>query len=83
MYNHYPGIHDDTCVTPGTPVSSTFKLIFSPFNKSGFCDTAQVGGYINTGIFNSQIDTTVPFFLTVRRDKMLENYNVQLFAYEL
>ena len=51
----FPGTGDDTLVTAGTPVSSTFKLTFSPFKKSGCCETAQEGGYINAGTFNSQI----------------------------
>jgi len=56
--NNYPtyapclpsgGTHDDTRVSSGTKVPATFKLTFTPFHKYGSCETAQEGGYINTG----------------------------------
>ena len=72
----YPvqGAHDSVRVTPGTPVPATFKLIFTPFYKYCACETAQDGGYINTGTFNEQIDTTKPLFLHVGRDSSGEQF---------
>ena len=59
--------HDNTLVSPGTPVPATFKLILTPFYKYTACETAQEGGYINTGTFNDQIDTSKPLFLRAHR----------------
>ena len=44
------GTHDNTLVSSGTKVPATFKLTFTPFYKYGSCETAQEGGYINTGL---------------------------------
>ena len=72
----YPtgGNHDATRVSSGTPVSSMFKLTFTPFNKFGFCETAQDGGYINTATFDLQLDITMPLSLTLMRSDLLEEY---------
>ena len=53
---------------PGAKASSTFKLSFVPFYKYGACETAQDGGIINTGTFDSQVDTAKPLFLHLLRD---------------
>ena len=81
----YPtsGSHDHTLVASGTPVSSTFKLTFAPFNKFGFCETAQEGGYINTATFSSRMDITKPLFLTVRRNQAPEQYYYHYFKVEI
>ena len=79
----YPANHDDTRVSSTTQAPSTLKLTFSPFNKFGFCETAQEGGYINTGTFNSQIDITKPLFLTVKRDHATELYYFHYFKVEI
>ena len=65
---------DQNFVTFGTNVSSTFKLSFVPFYKYGACETAQDGGTINTGTFNSQVDTTKPLFLDLVRNNAPEQY---------
>ena len=79
----FPGNHDDTRVSSTTQAPSTLKLTFSPFNKFGFCETAQEGGYINTATFNSQIDITKPLFLTVKRDHATELYYFHYFKVEI
>ena len=79
----YNGSHDDTRVAAGTQVSSTFKLTFIPFNKCGFCETAQEGGYINTGTFAQRIDITKPLFLTVKRYDSSEQYYFHYFKVEI
>ena len=76
-------IHDNTRVPAGTPVSATYKLTFTPFNKLGICETAQDGGYINTGTFGPQIDITQPLFLTVRRHDAPEEYFFHYFNVEI
>ena len=62
------GEHDNVLVSNGTQVPAIFKLIFFPFYKYGACETAQEGGYINTGTFNNQIDTSKPLSLRVYSD---------------
>ena len=90
--NNYPalspcrpisGAHDNSPSTSGMRVPSSFKLTFIPFNKFGFCETAQEGGYINTGTFSSQIDITKPLFLTVRRHNASELYYYHYFKVEI
>ena len=53
--------HDDHRI-PGAQVPSTFKFKFVPFSGYTACETAQVGGYLNTGRFNNRIDTSQPLF---------------------
>ena len=91
--NSYPGYspcetsgrpHDSTKITSGTQVPSMFKLTFIPFHKYGFCETAQNGGYINTGTFPSQIDITKPLFLIVKRSSgSTEQYYYHYFMVEI
>lgn len=76
--------HDSTLITSGTQVPSTFRLTFIPFYKYGFCETAQLGGYINTGTFRSQIDITKPLFLVVKRSNAgAEQYYYHYFMVEI
>ena len=75
--------HDDTRVSPGTQVPSQVQLTFTPFNRFGFCESAQEGGYINTGKFNSQIDITKPLFLTAERDNHNEEIYYHYFKVEI
>ena len=74
----YPGngTHDDIRVTPGTEVPAVFKLTFIPFYKYGACETAQEGGYINTGTFNNLLDTTKPLFLHFSGHDFAEDYYI-------
>ena len=77
------GSHDDIRVSPDNEAPPIFKLTFTPFNKFGFCETAQEGGYINTATFNSQIDVTKPLFLSVRRADAYEMYYFHYFKVEI
>ena len=77
------GVHDDARVSSTARTPSTFKLTFTPFFKYGACETAQDGGYINTGRFNTQIDVSKPLYFTVLRNDAAENtyfhyFNVQI-----
>ena len=62
------GTHENHMVSTNTSFPATFKLMFTPFYKYTACETAQEGGYINTGTFNDQIDTTKPLSLRVFAD---------------
>ena len=75
--------NDNTRVTAGTPASAMFKMTFTPFNRFAFCESAQEGGYINTGTFRRQIDITKPLFLTVRRHQVGEEYYYHYFKVEI
>ena len=77
------GAHDDTPVSIGTKVPATFKLTFTPFYKYGSCDTAEEGGYINTGRFNTQLDITKPLYLRVERNHAPEQYYFHYFLVEI
>ena len=77
------GSHDDTCVSSGTKVPATFKLTFTPFYKYGSCETAQEGGYINTGRFNTQLDITKPLYFRVDRQDATEEYYFHYFLVEI
>ena len=77
------GTHDDFRVSTGTTVSSTLKLTFIPFYRYGACETAQEGGYINTGTFNSFLNTNKPLFLHLSRDEATEEYFIHYLRVEL
>ena len=59
---------NDAKVNAGTQVPSMFKLTLTPFTRFGTCETGQEGGYIVTGRFTAQMQTTKPLFLRVHRD---------------
>ena len=77
------GTHDDTRVPSGTKVPATLKFTFTPFYKYGSCETAQEGGYINTGRFNTQLDITKPLYLHVQRKEGPEQYYFHYFLVEI
>ena len=77
------GTHDGTLVSSTTQAPSKVTLTFNPFNKFGFCETAQEGGYINTAEFTSRIDITKPLFLTVKRSTATEEYSFHYFKVEI
>ena len=77
------GVHDNTLVSSGTQGPATYKLIFTPFYKYGACETAQEGGYINTGTFDDQIDTTKPLFLRWYRNHAGESYFLHYLRVEI
>ena len=79
----FNGIHDNTLVSSGTKVPATFKLTFTPFYKYGSCETAQEGGYINTGRFNTQLDITKPLYLRVERSDANEQLYYHYFLVEI
>ena len=62
QYNKYPPCFpvvddtDETRISCGTEVPSTFKFTLLPKEKLGYCETAQNGGYISIGKFHHQLD---------------------------
>ena len=78
-----PGSHDDARISSGTEVPSMFKLTFTPFYKYGACETAQEGGYINTGRFDTQLDISKPLYLRMYRSNAVEQYYFNYFDVEI
>ena len=76
------GTHDNRLI-PSAQVSSTFKLTFVPYSGYTVCETAQTGGYLNTGRFNNRIDTSKPLFLRVVRDSGIEQLFIHYFMVEI
>ena len=47
-------------VSEGTKVPPIFKLSVHPKERFGYCQTAQEGGYINSGLFQQQLTLLYP-----------------------
>ena len=50
------------------PPPSEVTMNFQPYHRYGSCSTAQNGGYINVGIFPTQLNITKGLSLVARRD---------------
>ena len=74
---------DGDTVPHGTPASATYKFTFTPWSKFAFCETAQEGGFIETGVFNSQIDITQPLVLIVTGAERDETYFYHYFKVDI
>ena len=70
----YPigGSHDNVMVPRNTRVPAIFTLTFVPYRKYAVCETAQVGGYLNTGTFNTKLDPDKKVSLRVFRNHATE-----------
>ena len=81
----YPisGTQDGATVPAGTLASATLKFTFAPYSKFAFCETAQEGGFLNTGTFDLQIDITKTLFLTTTGNEQDETYNFHYFRVEI
>ena len=88
-YAGYPPCHalngdqDNRLVSTGTKVPAVFRLIFTPFFRYAACETAQEGGYVNTGRFHDQIDTAKPLLLHVLRSDAGEQYFIRYLKVEI
>ena len=76
-------LQDDLVLPSSVQAPATFKLTFVPFYKSVVCETAQKGGYINTGTYIDQIDTTKPLFLRADRRHANEEYFIHYIRVEI
>ena len=88
-YNTYPPCYPDGAtqdnrrVASDTEFPSTFKLTFNQYYKYGACETAQGGGYINTGTFSTALLTDYPLYLELCRDSKDEKYFIHYLKVEL
>ena len=72
----YPDVEerDETRVSSGTKVPSTFKLTIIPEERLGYCETAQDGGYINIGMFSDELNLNSPLVFELVRDNEEDQY---------
>ena len=75
--------HDQRRVSRGTKAPSTFKFMFSPHTGYTYCETAQEGGFINSGTFKKKLDVSQPLFLRLYRSGGGESYSVHYMNVEL
>ena len=76
-------VHDNRLVARGTKAPSTFKFMFSPHTGNTYCETAQEGGYINSGTFKNKLDVSQPLFLRLSGEDGGENYSIHYINVEL
>ncbi len=74
---------DDNRVTERTHTSGQATLIFRPIHKFGSCFLPIDGGYINTGTFSAQLDSSRALSLRVRRSDGAEQYRFHYFLVEV
>lgn len=80
---HFYNVGEDRILVKEHLVPATFKFTFYPKSRFAACETAQQGGYRNTGRFLAQLDLTKPLYLQVRRDSNNEDYYFQYFLVEI
>ena len=80
---HINGSFENDLVPSGTPQASQYVLLFEPFHRYGACSSAQLGGYVNPGRFNSQVDVSKGLSLFVKRNHAPETYNYYYFMVEI
>lgn len=76
-------VEDNKLVSEGTIPPATFKFTFHPRDQYAACETAQEGGYSNTGRHRAKLDLTKPLYLHVRRDDSYEDYYYHYFLVEI
>ena len=86
--NHSPcnpidAVHDQRRVSRGTKPPSSFKFMFSPHTGNTYCETAQEGGFINSGTFKKKLDVSQPLFLRLSSDDVGESYSIHYINVEL
>ena len=65
---------DETLVSAGTKVPSTFKLTIIPQERFGYCETAQDGGYMNVGVFPEELNLNMALVFELVRDNSEDQY---------
>ena len=76
-------VQKNTLVPTNTPPFSQVTVTFQPYRKYGTCHTAQNGGYVNVGTFESQLDIYKDLKLTVARNTAGETYDFYYFYVEI
>ena len=76
-------VHDKRLVARGTKAPSTFKFMFSPHTGYTYCETAQEGGFINSGTFKRKLDVSKPLLLRLSSEDGGENYSIHYINVEL
>ena len=79
----FEGTHENVQIPVGPPQASQYVFLFEPFHRYGACSSAQLGGYVNPGHFNSQVDVSKGISLVIKRDEAAETYNYYYFMVEI
>ena len=77
------GTHDNVQIPVGTTQAGQYVLLFEPFHRYGACSSAQLGGYVNPGHFNNQVDVSKGISLVIKRNDAAETYNYYYFMVEI
>ena len=72
----------DTFVSKETKLSSTFKFTVLPWQRLGYCETAQEGGYVNVGKFRAQLNPLDPLYLELNSQYGVEKYSIYYISIE-
>ena len=59
----YEAATHDPLVDEKTKAPSTFKFTFLPWERLGYCETGQSGGYLSVGKFSHQLNPDMPLYL--------------------
>ena len=86
-YNGYPPCypitgHVDTTRVSGD-VPNTFKIVLIPQEKYGYCETAQEGGYLSSGVFDRLVSMGKKTHILVQRHSPQENYYIRYLTIEV
>ena len=80
-YSGYPPCYPITDNVDSTRVSgnvpNTFKIVVIPKEKYGYCETAQEGGYLSSGVFNELVSMGKNTKILVQRRTPPENYYIR------
>ena len=86
-YKDYPPCYPDTIPVDRTRVSgdvpNTFKIVLIPQEKYGYCETAQEGGYLSSGVFDKLVSMGKKTHILVQRESPQENYYIRYLTIEV
>jgi len=88
-YEHLPPCYpyetiagDHPLVSMGTEVPATFKFTLLPWQRLGYCETVQEGGYVNVGKFHNQLEPLKPLYLELNSQYGVEAYSIYYISIE-
>ena len=86
-YNGYPPCYPITDHVDSTRVSgdvpNTFKIVLIPQEKYGYCETAQEGGYLSSGVFDKLVSMGKKTHILVQTHSPHENYYIHYLTNEV
>ena len=73
-------IGDHPLVSAETRAPSTFTFILLPWDRLGYCETAQNGGYTSFGKFYNQLKSSKPWYLELEGTSRAEDVYITYIA---